>query len=396
MRISDVRVTILQAPIPEEARVRSGVGLKYSRTSAFVEVITDEGLVGLGSCLGNPPLALKAIVDEVIAPTLRGLDPFDIEGIWQRMYTGRIRSNVGSRGVGMGALSGVDVALWDIKGKALGVPIYQLLGGACHDKIRAYASSIYWQAPDAAAAKARHYVNQGFTALKLKVGVDIERDLASLAAIREAVGNKVDIFVDANLCYTTKLALEMVRRLEQYKVFWFEEPIPFDDIEGYKKLTDATAVRIATGENMYTRFGFLDLITRRAADIVQPDICRAGGITEARKIASMAGAYGMLFAPHSFGDAVSQTAALHVNASTPEAFIMEVDVTYNPLRTELGGSLVEARNGFLELPNKPGLGIELTDDIREAYPYRGGLDLSLAATPALGLAYEDLQDRSAS
>lgn len=395
MRISDVRVTILQAPIPEEAQVRSGVGRKYSRTSTFVEVITDEGLVGLGSCLGNPPLAIKAIVDEVVAPTLRGLDPFDIEGIWQRLYVGRIQRSVGSRGVGMAVLSGIDIALWDIKGKALGVPIYQLLGGACRERVRAYASSIYWQAPEAAAAKAREFVGQGFSAMKLKVGADVHRDIDSLAAIREAVGSKVDIFVDANLCYTTKMAMDVLRHLERYNVFWFEEPIQFDDIEGHKKLTNATSVRIATGENMYTRFGFLDLITQRAADIVQPDISRAGGITESKKIASMAGAYGMLFAPHSFGDAVAQTAALHVNASTPEAFIMEVDMTYNPLRTELGGSIVKAHDGFFELPNKPGLGVELTDDIREAYTYRGGNDLSLAAAPALGLAYEDLWDRSA-
>jgi D-galactarolactone cycloisomerase len=394
MRITDVRATILQAPIPETSRVRSGVGLKYARTSVFAEVLTDEGLTGLGTCLGNPPGALKSIIEDMIAPTLRGQDPFDTEGLWEMVYTGRIMRMTGPRSIGVGALSGVDTALWDIKGKALGVPIYKLLGGAARKKVRAYASSIYWQAPETAAQEARRYVDAGYTCVKLKVGADLRRDMDSVAAIRQAIGNDVDLLVDANLCYTPKLALRVVRELESQNVFWFEEPIPFDDVEGHKMLTEATSVRIATGENMYTRFGFRDLINQRAADIVQPDIGRCGGITEAKKIATLAGANGLLFVPHSFGDAVSQLSALHIIASSPEAMIMEMDITYNPLRSELSGHLLDVRDGYIELPTEPGLGVALTQEIRERYPYKAGLDLSLGASPALGMACEDLADRN--
>ncbi len=395
MRISDVRATVLSAPIPEGSRVRSGVGLKYARTSTFVEVLTDEGVTGLGSCLGTPPSAIKAIVEDVFAPALRGRDPFEIEGIWRDLYIGRLERSSGPRGLGVGALSGIDIALWDIKGKALGVPIYQLIGGAAHTRVRAYASSIYWQAPETAYEEARRYVAQGYTGVKMKIGGDLDRDLAMVSAVREAVGPKIDLFVDANVCYTTKLALRVVRELERLNVFWFEEPIPFDDLEGQKLLSDATSVRIATGENYYTRYGFRDLINRRAVDVVQPDTARCGGISEVRKIAAMATANDLLFVPHSFGDAALELAALHVIAATPEAFIIEHDITYNPLRSELGGELLEARDGYLALPNRPGLGIELTDEFREKYAYRGGNDMSVAAKPALGLVGEDLADRRA-
>lgn len=396
MRITDVRATILSAPIPEQSRIRSGVGLKYARTSTFVEVFTDEGVSGLGSCLGTPPSAIKAIVEDVYAPALRGRDPFEIEGIWRDLYVGRTERSAGPRGIGIGALSGVDIALWDIKGKALGLPIYQLLGGAAHLKVRAYASSIYWQQPETAYEEAKRYIAQGYTGVKIKIGGDLERDLAMVAAVREAVGPKIDLFVDANVCYTTKLALRVVRELERQSVFWFEEPIPFDDLDGQKLLSDATSVRIAAGENNYTRFGFRDLIGRKAVDVVQPDAARCGGITEIRKIGAMATANDLLFVPHSFGDAALELAALHVIASTPEAFIIEHDITYNPLRSELGGTLLEAKDGFLPLPNKPGLGVELTDEFREKYAYRGGADMSVAAKPALGLVGEDLSDRRAS
>jgi D-galactarolactone cycloisomerase len=395
MRISDVRATILSAPIPAGSRVRSGVGLKYARTSTFVEVLTDEGVTGLGSCLGNPPSAIKAIVEDVFKPALVGRDPFEIEAIWRDLYIGRLERSSGPRGIGVGALSGIDIALWDIKGKALGVPIYQLLGGAAHPKVRAYASSVYWQAPESAYEEARRYVDQGYTGVKVKIGGDLDRDLAMVAAVREAIGPKVDLFVDANVCYTTKLALKVVRELERQNVFWFEEPIPFDDLDGQKLLSDATSVRIAAGENNYTRYGFRDLIGRKAVDVVQPDTARCGGISEIRKIGAMATANDLLFVPHSFGDAALELAALHVIASTPEAFIIEHDITHNPLRSELGGALLEARDGYLPLPDRPGLGVELTDEIREKYAYRGGTDISVAVRPALGLVGEDLADRRA-
>lgn len=399
MKISHVKTHLVHCPIPEEHRVRSGAGLKLARQAAIVEIGTDEGLSGIGPCsFGSASLDLGAVaslVDRALAPALVGEDAQRIEHLWEKIYYGSIVRVHGHRGLGLALLSGVDIALWDLKGKALGAPIYQLLGGAVHDPVYAYASSIYWGSPEECAAQARRFLDEGFRALKMKVGLDVENDIASLAAVREEVGPDVDIMVDANECYTRHLALRVGRELDRYSVLFFEEPLPIDDVDGHRFLAERLDTRIATGENMYTRWGFLPFITSGGVHVVQADASRTGGISEARKINELASAFHLHAAPHTFSDVLTVAASLQLVAATPNAVILELDRTYNPLQTELARNPLVVRDSFVELPRGPGLGIELDWDFVADHPYHGELGIGAGARPAFGLASELLPDRYA-
>jgi D-galactarolactone cycloisomerase len=302
---------------------------------------------------------------------------------------------LGHRGIGVALLSGIDIALWDLKGKALGAPIYELLGGAFRDPVPAYASSIYWSSPEDAARVARGYVDEGFKAVKLKVGLNYYNDVDSLAAIREEVGSEVDIMVDANQTYTPHLALKVGRELERHDVLFFEEPLSIDDVDGHRFLTERLGVRIATGENMYTRYGFEPFIKSGAIHVVQADASRTGGISEARKINDLAAAFHLHAAPHTFSDVLTVAASLHLVASSPNAIILELDRTYNPLQTGLVKEPLVVRDGNVELPKGPGLGVEIDWDFVADHPYSGELGIGTGARPAFGLAPELLPDRQA-
>jgi D-galactarolactone cycloisomerase len=399
MKISALTTHLIHAPIPPEHRVRSGAGLKLARQAALVEIQTDEGLSGIGPCsFGSASLdlfAVASLVENVFAPALVGRDPRAIERIWEDLYYGVILRVLGPRGMGVAILSGIDIALWDLKGRALGVPIYELLGGPVRDRMPAYASSIYWADPDEAADLACGYVAQGYTAVKLKVGGDFSRDVACARAIREAVGKHVDLLVDANMSYSRELALRFGRELDRLGALFFEEPTTIDDLEGHAHLAAALDTRIATGENLYTRWGFLPFIKAGAIDVVQPDCSRCGGISEGWRICELAAAHHLLAAPHTFSDAFTVAANLHVAAATSAAFIVEVDQTYNPLMTELVHEPIHVHNGFIELPTGPGLGIELNRDWVVDHPYNGEHGISSGERPAIGAASEALDDRPA-
>jgi len=399
LKITEVKTHLVHCPIPEHERVRSGAGLKLARQAAFVEIRTDQGLSGIGPCsFGSASLDLNAaasLVDHALAPMLIGEDARRIQHLWEKIYYGSIVRVLGHRGIGVALLSGIDIALWDLKGKALGAPIYELLGGAFHDPVPAYASSIYWSPPEAAAHAARRYVDEGFKAVKLKVGLDVQNDVDSLAAIREEVGGGVDIMVDANQCYTPHLALKVGRELELYDVLFFEEPLPIDDVDGHRFLAERLEVRIATGENIYTRWGFEPFVKGGAIHIVQADASRTGGISEARKINDLAAAFHLHVAPHTFSDALTVATSLHLVASTPNAVILEVDRTYNPLQTDLVKDPLVVRDGYMELPEEPGLGVEVDWDFVADHQYDGELGIGAGARPAFGLAAELLPDRHA-
>lgn len=399
MKIAGVKTHLVHCPIPEHERVRSGAGLKLARQAAFVEVVTDDGLSGIGPCsFGSASLDLNAaasMIDHALAPMLIGEDPSRIQYLWEKIYYGSVTRVLGHRGIGVALLSGVDIALWDLKGKAFGAPVYELLGGAFRDPVPAYASSIYWSPPEDAARTARRYVDEGFKAVKLKVGLDFRNDVDALAAIREEVGSGVDIMVDANQCYTPHLALKVGRELERHDVLFFEEPLPIDDVDGHRFLAERLEVRIATGENMYTRWGFEPFIKGGAVHVVQADASRTGGISEARKIFDLAAAFHLHAAPHTFSDALTVAAALHLVASSPNAIILELDRTYNPLQTELVREPLVVRDGNVDLPRKPGLGMEIDWDFVADHPYRGELGIGAGARPAFGLASELLPDRQA-
>ncbi len=399
MNISSVKTHLVHCPIPEEYRVRSGAGYKLARQAAFIEIQTDEGLSGVGPVsFGSASLDLGSVatlVDRSLAPMLVGEDPHRIEYLWEKIYYGAILRVHGHRGMGVAMLSGVDIALWDLKGKALDTPLYELLGGAVRDPVPAYASSVYWAPPEDAAAQARVFVDDGFRALKVKVGLDIHNDLDSIAAVREEVGSGVDVMVDANECYTRHLALKVGKELERHDILFFEEPLSPDDVEGHRFLAERLSVPIATGENMYTRWGFLPFITSGAIHVVQADASRAGGITEVRKIFDLAGAFHLSAAPHTFSDVLTVAASLHLVAATPNAVILEYDRTYNPLQTELATNPLVVRDGTVELPTGPGLGVEVDWDFVADHPYNGEIGIGVGSKPAFGLATEILPDRFA-
>jgi L-alanine-DL-glutamate epimerase-like enolase superfamily enzyme len=397
-RIAGVKTHLVHCPIPEQFRVRSGAGLKLARQAAFVEITTDQGLTGIGPCsFGSASLDLHAaasMLDHAIAPMLLGEDAGRISYLWDKVYYGSITRVLGPRGIGVALLSGVDIALWDIKGKAAGLPLYELLGGVFHSPVKAYASSIYWLPPEEAAAQARAYVDEGFGAVKMKVGLNYRNDVASLEAIRDAVGPNVDIMVDANQCYSRHLALQVGKELEKYNVLFFEEPLPTDDVEGHAFLAERLSTRIATGENMYTRWEFLPFVEKRAIHVLQGDASRTGGITEAKRIFELAAAHHLYAAPHTFSDVLTVAASLHLNAVSPNAILLELDRTYNPLMTEMVTQPLHVHDGVVELPTGPGLGLEIDWDFIHEHPYGGEHGIGAGARPAFGLANELLPDRT--
>jgi D-galactarolactone cycloisomerase len=397
VRITSVKTHLVHCAIPEEHRVRSGAGLKLARQAAFVEIETDEGLSGVGPCsFGSASLDLNAIaslVDRAMAPALVGEDAHRIEHLWNKLYYGSILRVHGHRGVGLALLSGIDIALWDLKGKALGAPIYELLGGHVHDRVYCYASSIYWGTPEETAREAREIVDEEFGALKLKVGLDWRNDIDCLAAIRDEIGNGVDVMVDANQTYTRHLALRVGRELDRHEVLFLEEPLSIDDVEGHAFLARRLDTRIATGENMYTRWGFLPFIEAGGIHVVQADASRTGGISELRRIFDLAAAHHLHAAPHTFSDALTLAANLHVVAAAPNAVILEVDRTYNPLQTGLVTEPLSISGGFADLPRAPGLGVEIDWDFVTDHPYTGELGIGAGARPAFGLTRETLPDR---
>lgn len=399
MKITGLTTHLVHCEIPEEHRVRSGAGLKLARQAAFVEIQTDEGITGLGPCsFGSASVDLfvvRSIVERAISPMLIGRDAAGIEAIWNDIYYGVVTRVLGHRGMGVAVLSAIDIALWDIKGKAAGLPVYALLGGPSMERVRCYGSSIYWSTPQEAADTARDFLDEGFGAVKLKIGVDARQDLECLAAIREEVGPDVDIMVDANQNYSADLAIKVGRELEQYNVLFFEEPISIDDVEGHRHVADALDTRIATGENLYTRWGFLPFIRSRAVDVVQPDASRCGGISEARRIADIAAAFHGYCAPHTFSDAFTVLANLHVMAATSNTIVLELDRTYNPLMTDLVAEPIRPVDGYLPLPTAPGLGLTLDREFLAAHPYNGELGISAGGRPAVGMAAELLADRAA-
>jgi D-galactarolactone cycloisomerase len=399
VKITRLVTHLIHCPIPEEQRVRSGAGLKFARQAALVEVETDEGISGVGSCsfgsLSVDLYSVASIVEHGFAPLLVGRDPGPIAKLWDEAYYGIVTRTLGHRGMGVAIWSAIDTALWDLKGKALDRPLYELLGGPTVDRVLVYGSSIYWSEPEQAAATARAFLDDGFAAVKLKIGVDVERDMASLAAIRDEVGPRVDVMVDANQCYTVPVALRVGRELDRLGVLFFEEPLPIDDVDGHARLARAIDTPLASGENFYTRWDFLPFIQQQALGFVQPDASRSGGVTEAKRITDLAAAHHLLAAPHTFSDAYTVISNAHVLAATTNTPILECDHTFNPLMSELIHEPLRPTDGALPLPSGPGLGITLNRDFVADHPYRGELAMTIGARPSTGVHGEDLADRAA-
>jgi L-alanine-DL-glutamate epimerase-like enolase superfamily enzyme len=342
-----------------------------SRSVVLARIETDEGISGIGEAayFGGPPMITKMIIEKELADYLIGEDPLNIERLWETMYQRSIKH--GRKGAIIASMSGIDIALWDIKARSVGMPLYQLLGG-CYEKIRAYASAGFYaegKGLKELAGEMESYVKEGFTAVKMKIGrVSQAEDMARIKAVREAIGPNIDLLVDGNNVYTSYEAIKMARKMEAYDVFWFEEPVPAEDIEGSARVAHAIDMPLAAGENEFTRYGFRDLIINQALDIAQPDATWCGGITEARKIAAMASAWNITCVPHSFSSAIALMSNLHFSASIPNSMFQEFDRNYNPLREELLTEPVRInKDGYIDLPDKPGLGVELNEATVKKY-----------------------------
>ena len=343
----------------------------------FVKVYTDEGVTGLGEGhVASKERATEAAIME-LGRTLVGQDPARIEGLWQSIYR-RPRWRGGP--ILSSALSAIEIALWDIKGKVLGVPVYQLLGGACRDRMRLY-THINGESPAELAEHAAEMVGAGFSGLKLtpawvdgrgvvamppRISFEVER----VRAVRDAVGDRVDIMVDAHGRLNLAQAADMGRRLEELDILFFEEPTPPEDVEALEWLGRQTCVPLATGERLFGKWAFADIVNRHLVNYIQPDIVHAGGLLEMKKIAAMAESRFVEMAPHNPQSLVSTMASLHLDACSPACTIQEYVYPGAEFQVELfdGGPVV--KNGYAELPDRSGLGIELNEEAAARYPYQ--------------------------
>ncbi len=389
MKITQVRTLLLSAPVPLELQWTSDLGTVAQQDAAIVVVDTDEGITGYGEAKGTP-LLMRTLVEDVLGPGLIGQDPTRVEYLWEKMYSGlrlelalkhgRPYHRVGNRGETLHAISGIDIALWDVFAKSLGVPIFKLLGGGVRDRIQAYASG-GWASPERTADEVLGYRAKGFRGVKIRVGGLDEpdfpdRSLRRLRIARDALGPGVELMMDAHGGLSVERAIELGRAAADLKLFWFEEPVlAADDVQGMAEVRRAVPMAIATGESETTRFAFRDIVEHRAADFLQPDVSVCGGLTEARRIASYAHTHGLVLSPHNWGSALLWAATLQLIAATPNCVRFEFPQGYGLLLTDLLTTPVAAEpDGFVTIPTAPGIGVELQPeaDLLRKYPFRRG------------------------
>src|SRR6266853_1305221 len=344
MKIVDIRTTPLSYRC--EPPYGSAGGMQARRGGLLVEIETDERVIGIGEA-GVGGGATQSVIEKQLAPMLISEDPLLIEGLWQKMFA-RTRQ-FGRRGIVMNAISGIDIALWDIAGKSANLPLYRLLGGY-RDRVEAYASGGFYQegkSIDDLAGEAEGYRARGFKGMKMKVGrnpstqthlrhlvdhaelcqTEPEEDIARVAAVRRALGPQAKLMADVNCAWSPSFAIEMGRALEPYKLYWIEEPVATDDIDGSARVADALATPIAGYETEIGLYGFRELITRGAVDIVQPDIAWTGGFSECRRIAALAQAHHLMISPHAFASAITLASPLLFTPSTPRGLVLNFDQT---------------------------------------------------------------------
>ena len=385
MKILRVRAIPMSAPVPPERQHRTDLGTKVKSDATLIRVETDSSLVGIGAALGTPPV-VAAIIEHELEPELVGEDPMFSERLYEKMYNGSRAIPALERGVPqpevsrrrgmvMEAIAGVDIAIWDVKAQALGVPIYQALG-ATRRSVRGYASG-GWAPGDEAEAELGGYAAKGFSAVKMRVvgrdGFSIAKCLRRVQAARRGIGPDVELMVDAHGSLEVANAIKLAKELEPYNIAWFEEPVSPDDHLGQAEVRRATTIPIASGEREFTRFDFQDLLDRQAIDIAQPDVARAGGLTEIRRIAALTSTRGVRLAPHAWGSAVLFAASIHVAMAAPNCHILEVTQGYMPMMWELFNEPFDIRpDGTVHAPERPGLGFTLRADALERFKYVDG------------------------
>ena len=339
----------------------------------FVRVYTDEGITGIGECFLRQPQTVKTVIDHTLRLVLLGSDPMDTDLCWHAMYHASSAIDMG--GAIYCAIAGLDIALWDIKGKALGLPVYQLLGGKFRDKIPMYASSMRRDmTPVEEARRAVSFVEEGFSSYKLHSAVPgttdnpADQTVDTVREVRAAVGDGVDILVDVNGAFSTHHALEIGKQLQDLGVFHFEEPRPHFDLDGLAEVADGLEMPVASGENIFNHWQYRDLMQRGRVDIIQPDIIKTAGFTEFRRIAALASAFNKPITFHNIQPTVSAAVHLHACAAFENIpYSQEYNIEPISIRDELPvlKTPLEVKNGFLDVPDGPGLGIELDERMVE-------------------------------
>lgn len=360
----------------------------------FVKLVTDTGIEGLGEVYGTAfgPKTMVAAIEDMYQRYVEGMDPFHIEKLWRLAYGSgyTLRPDV----TAMSVLSAMEIALWDIKGKATGKPVYELLGGKVHDRLRSYTyiypdvakgqdSSIYWN-PDASAERAAHYVKMGFTGIKFDPAApysafdprqpsleSIDLCVKFCKLIREAVGSKADLLFGTHGQFTASGAIRFAKKIEPYDPLWFEEPTPPDKPEEMALVARATSIPIATGERLTTKYEFGRVLENRAASILQMALGRVGGLMEAKKIAGMAETFYAQIAPHLYAGPVEGAANVHYAASLPNFLILESIEEWGGFHADVLKKPILWQDGYVIPPSEPGLGIELNEEVCEANPYTG-------------------------
>ena len=379
MKITAVRAAWLRAPIPAERRHTSDFGVNDSFNTCLVEIDTDAGLTGLGEAkvgvgnLGNYA-ALVTLIHAELAPVLIGRDARDVTALWETIYNGtrahyvaahgRTFPIVGRRGITVSALSGIDIALWDLLGKALGQPVWRLLGGRLRERIPAYASG-GWAPVGGVGKQLRQYVERGHRAVKMRVGLQdasVDDSVARVREARETLGPGVGLMVDAHGTWSVREAQRFARKVADCDLGWLEEPVSPDNVAGQAEVCAATDIPIAAGETEQTRFAFRDLIEARAVDVLQPDVAIAGGITETLRICALAATHGLTVAPHLWGGAVLFASGLHLAVATPCVTTLEFARGDNPLLNDLVEEPFDLVDGYVLAPDRPGLGLTLNRD----------------------------------
>ncbi|MFN8590849.1 MAG: mandelate racemase/muconate lactonizing enzyme family protein [Thermomicrobiales bacterium] len=388
MRISQVSTIKLRYTVPTP--MVDAIHYMPERNVLLVQITTDDGRVGLGesAAYGGSLESMERIILDDLQPSLLGEDPFHVERLWQRMA--RRSHQRGTTGMLLQAISGVDIALWDLVGQATNTPLYRLLGGY-RDTLDAYASAGFYagnKGPGDLAAEVAGYAERGFRAVKIKVGrnpdtllnplpdmwapdyatVLFEEDVARVRAARQAIGPGVRLAIDANNAWTPATAIQFMRRVADQNIFWFEEPVATDDRAGSAAVARAIDTPVAGYETATGLAQFRDLIAERAVGIVQPDVIWTGGITVCRKVAALAEAYNVPVVPHVFSSAVASIANMHFIAAIPNGGLLEFDQNPNPLRAELFTEPIAVRpDGTVRLPDRPGLGGTLNQDVVDRY-----------------------------
>ena len=362
MKITDVRMEAYSWP--REKPITNGL---YTYTHSGIRPViieTDEGVTGIGLAGADhvsPEITVSMV--EHFKEILIGKDPLDNERHWHEMWRPKL---VGRRGITTRVLGGIDMALWDIKGKVANMPLYKLLGGFTN-KVDTYIAGGYYEESKGLkelAAEMEHNVDIGVRAVKMKVGaLSINADVERVRVAREAIGPDIRLMVDANNAYRHYQAIEFARKTEKYDLFWFEEPVEPDDYIGQAEITRATSIPIAAGENEYTRYGFRDMINVRAVDILQPDALVLGGVTEFMKIAALAQANDLDLAPHG-----NQEVHIHLVCAIPNGLILEYYADkFDAMHGNVFKDTLEIKDGYVYAPDRPGLGMELNSEFLAKY-----------------------------